>query len=281
MNRQPGVPNSGIPRIDRAWYGRQAPAGSPVGDQLRAEFISKVLDICGATEVFWLPGISDTTSTTESSRNARVFTYDATIAGNLTRLGSGLYWTMDGTADEADTPDVAALSFGNSTVGTDLPFSIVAWVNQTATTGIKAIFSKCDAAGTFREYQLVLDAAEKLNMTLYDESADAYVGRLYNTALATGSVLMVAGTYNGNAATTGVKLYSAAAQVDDTDYTAGTYVAMENTATVGRIFSSGSGTPAEFFSGTGLCVLVVAKELSRDELWALKAAGNAFFDLSL
>ena len=258
-----------------------ASPGSPIGDQLRDNFIARVLDICGAIETFWLPLPTDTTTSTEVSRNARVYTYDATIVSRLGGQGSGVSVSFNGTSGEADTPDAAALSFGNTTAGTDLPFSIVAWINQTATTGIKAIFSKFDAAGALREYQLVLDAAEKLNLTLYDESTDGYIGRLYNTALGTGSVLMVAGTYNGNAAASGIKLYSAAAQIDDTDYTSGTYVAMEDTATVGRIFSSGSGTPVEFFSGTGLCVLVVAKELTRDELWALKAAGNAFLDLAL
>ena len=253
--------------------------GTPAGTQKRQEFIARVLDICGQTEIFWLPLLTDTTGSTDVSRNARVFTWDATIAAQLTNQGSGVSVSLNGTADEADTPDVAALSFGDSAV--DTPFSIIAWVNQTATTGIKAIFSKFDAAGTLREYQLVLDAAEKLNLTLYDESADAYIGRLYNTALGTGSVLMVAGTYNGSGGPGGIVLYSAAAVIDDTDYTSGTYVAMENLATVGRIFSSGSGTPVEFFSGSGLCVLVVARALSADEMWELKAAGNAFWGLTL
>lgn len=243
------------------------------------QFANNILAICGDTRLLWVPNLTDTTTSTSLDRNARTITWDATIASQLTVQASGVSVSFNGTSDEADMPDTANLSFGDSVV--DEPFSIIAWVNQTATTGIKAIFSKFDTTGALREYQLVLDAAEKLRFRLYDESTDGYIGRLYNTALAAGGILFVAATYNGNAASSGIKLYSAAAAIDDTDDNSGTYVAMENSVTVGRLYSSGSGTPVEFFSGTGFCTVVVAKELTRDELWALKALGNAYYDLTL
>lgn len=256
-----------------------APPGSPLGNYLRDEFIAAVLDICGKVETLWLPKLGNTTTTTESSQKARVYTYDATIASRIGVQGSGLSVSFDGISNEADTPDVASLSFGDSS--NDSPFSIVAWLNQTATTGVKQIFAKYDTAGTLREYAFYLDAAEKLNLELYDESTDGTLIRRYNTALATGSVLNVAATYDGLGVQGGIKLYSAAAQIDDTNGSGGAYTAMENLATVGRIFSSGSGTPAEYFSGTGHCIIVVRGALSVDELWMLKAAGNAYFGLAL
>lgn len=255
------------------------PPGTPGGDAARLAFAATLGNIIGSGVSLWLPATTDTTASTSVLRDARVFTHDATIAARIGAQGSGVSVTFNGTDGEADTPDTADLSFGNASV--DAPFSIFAWVNQTATAGIKAIFSKYDAAGVLREYQLVLDAAEKLRLQLYDESADTYIGRVSASALATGSVLFVAGVYDGRAATAGIKLYSAAALLSDADESSGSYVAMENTATVGRIFSSGSGTPVEYFSGTGYCVGICAGELHLDQLWDMKQAGNAFYGLTI
>ena len=195
-------------------------------------------------------------------------------AGSVSREGQA---AKDGVDAGGLTGEPAGIGDG----AVDSPFSIFAWVNQTATTGIKAIFSKFDTAGTLREYQLVLDAAEKLRFRLYDESSDGYIGRLYNTALGTGSILFVAATYDGSGGSAGIRLFSAGAVVDDTDDNSGTYTAMENLATVGRVYSSGSGTPAEYFSGTGYGVGLVAKALTYDDIWALKTAGNGYYDLTL
>lgn len=257
-------------------------AGSLSGIQKRQEFIHDFLTIAPDTRLLWLPVGSETTTSTDRSRNARVITYDATVAGRYSTLGSGLSVSFNGTDQEADTPDVAALSFGDASV--DEPFSIVAWVNQTATTGIKEILTKYDITTglTKREWRFFLDAAEKLNLVLYDESVPANIGRLYNTALATGSVLFVAGTYSGSILSSGVKLYSAAALIDDTDVASGAYVAMENTASLVRLgFSQGAAAGVNFFPGSMACVALVAGALDADELHALKLLGNGYFQLTL
>src|SRR3990172_1649815 len=87
--------------------------GSIGGIQKWYEFVSRVLDICGQTETLFVPQLTDTTTSTDASRNARVYTHDATIASRLVTQASGVGVTFNGTSGEADTPDVNGLSFGD------------------------------------------------------------------------------------------------------------------------------------------------------------------------
>ena len=117
---------------------------------------------------------------------------------------------------------------------------------------------------------------------LYDESAGAKIGRAYNTALASGSQLFVAATYDGSRASTGIRLYTAGSRVDDTDSNNLTYTAMENTASLVRLgFSQGASAGANFFQGSMSLVALSGKALSREEVWSLKALCNGYFGLSL
>ena len=263
---------------------RHVPAGTPLGDQKRDEFIATLLNIGGDVRHLWLPATGDITSNTGTDRNARATTYGATVASLRKMQGSGWGLTFDASAPVATVPDAANLSFGDTLI--DQPFSVFAWLTITASAAIKEVLTKYDltTGATGLEYRFFVDADEKLNFVVYDDSAVASIGRLYNTALASdGTVLFVAGTYNGTGAIPGIRLYSAAAVVDDTNVSAGTYVAMENKAGLLRLGAqeSAAGAAGLIYNGNLYCVGLVAKALSVDELWAMKAAGNAFFDLAL
>jgi len=122
------------------------------------------------------------------------------------------------------------LSFGNGT--TDEPFSISAWVKMTDASDFKLITK--GVFGSTYEYQLGITASvngDKLGISIYGSDNSLYRGRKYDTLGMTGHEgkwTHIVGTYNGDATCAGCALYINGVQVDDTDITGGSYVAMSN-----------------------------------------------------
>jgi hypothetical protein len=265
-----------------AWYGRLPVEGSVVGDQVRNAFVAKLLNIGGDVRLLWLPKSSDTTTTTDASRNARVFTYNESLASFDTlmeSLGTGRAVVFNGTDEEADVPDAANLSFGDGAV--DKPFSIVALVNLADATS-SAILTKYDTTSGQREWIFQIATSDRPTFQVYDDSASARIGRQDATALGQNAWHILVATYDGSRASTGLRIYLDGARVDDTDNNTGTYVAMENgTEVVALGYWQTTGTKQNFFDGKMAMVMLCAKALSQDEVWAIKEAANGFFDLTL
>lgn len=271
-----GIPFD-TPIVLRSWYGRQAPEASVVGDQLKFQFLHNLQSVLGDTRLIFMPDSADTTGNTDLSRFGVTFAYDGSVAGNLNKLGSGLYWQLDGSADEADTPDVANHTFGDGAV--DQAFSIVALVNPDVNNAVMTIVSK-EASSSAEEWTFELNASGHPSLTLTDESASATIGRTDATATGTGSWLLLGATYDGTAALTGINIYVDGVVLDDTDVTANTYVAMENTAALVQV-GAHYATQAQFWNGGIALVAVTAKALDVDEMESLVLLVNGFFDLAL
>ena len=254
------------------------------GDQVDQDFVHDLLDLLGDVRALWLPGKSGTTLT-DRSRKARVLTWSEEVSAFDTKpaeLGSGYAITFNGSDEEGDTPDADDLSFGDGAV--DQPFSIVALVNVDDITSARNILAKWDSTtgAETREWELELDGSGRPMFRLYDESANAQIARYDATALTTGQWKLVVGTYDGSGASTGLRVYLNASRVDDTDSNSGTYTAMENTTQeVTLAFLVGAASNTNFFDGKMALVGLVAKELSQDEVWALKEAASGYFGLSL
>lgn len=266
--------------------GARSPEGAYLGHrrgqsrtQARREFISALLAITGDTRLLWLPGYTDTLTTTDASRNARVFTYNESIAAFDIRpsiQGYARVVRFNGTDEEADVPDNDDFSFGDGL--TDQAFSVVVLCDPDVNTAAMEFLAKENSAAA-EEWRFGLTAAGDPIFVLTDESATATIGRSDATAAGTDWVLLSA-TYDGSRVLTGVRIYRNAARVDDTNQTTGTYVAMENTAALVHLASRYS-VKARFFDGTLGLVILCAKELSLDENWQIKELVNQFFDLSL
>jgi len=251
-----------------------SPPGTAAGDQKRDEFLRYLHEVWETLLV--LPKKSDTTTLTETSRNAATVTADATVASRIAALGSGVSVDFDGTDDEADTPDAARLSFGDGAA--DSPFSLMALIKPDVNDANDVIIAKENSA-TAEEWRLELTSSGHPQLVLSDESATASIGRRDATAIGTDWVLLQA-TYDGSRSAVGIRVYVNAARVDDTDASAGTYVAMENTAALVH-FASRYTTKALFFDGRVALWAISPTQVSVERLWADKAAINAFFDLSL
>lgn len=263
--------------------------GTPAGDAARDFFLSQLIGILGDVRLLFLPGIADTTTSVDESVNARTITHSESLQVFDTppaAQGSGVAITYNGTDEEADVPDAADLSFGNATL--DEAFSICALVQVSASAAIKEILTKYDLTTgvTKREWRFHADAAEKVNFILYDESVPASIGRMYNTALTADTWMLLVGTYDGTRVAGGVRVFlydgTTKGQVDDTGASSGSYVAMEDTASLVRLgMSQGAAAQDLFFKGKIALLALSLGALSPTEVGQVAKLCDAFFDLAI
>src|SRR3989304_3585800 len=88
----------------------------PSATSVRQEFVSQLLTIGGDVRALWLAPVGGTHTPTTTGRdlNAEVWTYDATIAAQLSPLGFGQQVSFNATSDEADTPDSNNYTFNDA-----------------------------------------------------------------------------------------------------------------------------------------------------------------------
>lgn len=189
--------------------------------------------------------------------------------------------SLNGTDEEADTPDVAYWSFGaDGTGGNEPTLSFGVWAKiSEATDG--CLLSKFNSDDSFREYIFRTGDDDSLELALYDESVAGNPSIKINTdaAISEGVWHFLVATYDGSAAPSGMVLYvdgSAPAQTATDDVA---YVAMENLGSefrLGHIVASG-GVPSSFLDGViaggPLGPFVTTKELSAAEVSRLYQMG--------
>lgn len=168
--------------------------------------------------------------------------------------------SLDGTNDYAEIPDGGEFTFALK------PFSISAWINMTDATDFFVVSKFATAAAT-REWELYTTGADKPAFLIYDETADAFIARFYNTAITSyqDTWIHVAGTYDGLASVSGIKVYINGIQVDDTDSSAGAFVSSRDTAATIEIGKSDS----SFANGKIDNIIILKKELSAAEVHKL------------
>ena len=164
--------------------------------------------------------------------------------------------------------DSAAYTFGDATV--DSAFSVGALIlpNDVSTV---ALLAKYDATAA-EEWAFRINSAGKLQLELYDASANASEIGLGATALSLGQWQHVVVTYDGVQTEPDVNFYVNGAQDggDGTTTETGSYVAMENTATPLLVGASDlTATPAEEFHGRMALPFITGKALSAAEVLTL------------
>lgn len=228
-------------------------------------------------------GSATTTINDRSTKGHAVTLRDASLA---TLAASNWGPTITGEApvmvynDEShlwDTPTNADFNFGNG--ATDTGFSIVTLVNPTLEIDSKIIAKDSRVTGaTQREWSFELTAAGALSMFLFDDSADATIGRTTpNGTIAAGTFGVLAATYDGTRTSAGVKVYYNSAQVDNANLTAGTYTAMEaKSAKVGNYSLDTAGSVLAPYHGQLSLTLVVAETLTATQVRQLSYLLNSF-----
>ena len=179
------------------------------------------------------------------------------------------YYNFVGTSYEnlvrADDSD---FSFGNGS--TDSAFSIICVFEM----GASSIYPQCiigkwntTSGAETREWLMQLDSSKCLEALLYDDTANAQIGRNCSTPLTAGTRYVCVVTYDGGSISAGIKVYLNGVRADDTDDEAGSYVAMNDLTaqlTMGCRFSP---TSINYFVGKIGLTAVCAKELTAAEVW--------------
>jgi hypothetical protein len=233
------------------------------------ERISTMLEILGSPKLLCPCAEITGTSITDYTRNANTLTASESVATWYGYKNNSIYYNFNGTTmylSRADDPD---FTFGNGT--NDSAFSIAVALSPDAATSNTVIGKWSEAAGAeLREWRFFFDANKYPNIQLYDESANTYIGRLYNSAIATSTWRVFVITYDGSSTSAGCKIYMNGAQVDNTDFASGVYVAMEDTASLLYVGAKlGAAAVDGFFDGRMSWMCVTAKELSADEVWSI------------
>ena len=144
------------------------------------------------------------------------------MIGNLWRLDGA---KLNGSSDYFVVPDRDNLSFGDGT--NDKPFSISDLVNMDDATDFTIFYKR-------NEYFLGTFAGDyrKIYFYLYDHNVGNRIGRKYDTLLTSyeGQRIHLVATYDATGLNSGINIYLNGVAVDDSDSSAGTYVAMENLA---------------------------------------------------
>ncbi|MCH8848225.1 MAG: hypothetical protein J4N29_05065 [Chloroflexi bacterium] len=252
---------------------------SRTGDQVDRQLVHDLLAVLGDCRLLWLPDLADTTTSTERGRHAGTITWSESLGSwdaTRARLGAGVAVAFNGTDEEGDVPDAGRYSFGDGAA--DQPFSIVALIKPDANDALMTIVGKLDSAAA-EEWELSLSASGHPQLVLTDESAAATLAGRDAAAAGTGWVLLAA-TYDGSRAASGLRLYKDAANRTLTDDSSGAYTAMENTAASVHL-GARYATKERFFDGSIALVAVTAKALGTDDVWAVKEVVNSYFGLSL
>jgi len=162
--------------------------------------------------------------------------------------------------------DSANYTFGNGTV--DTPFSVGAWIRPNAIAS-NTIMAKYSA--TVREWRFWIDGDGKLDLELYDESADTTEIATSTSTLTQGQWQFVVASYDGTETAPVVNLYVNGTLANDgTTAETGAYVAMEDTATPLTVGCSGvTATPANEFHGRMALPFITGKALSAAEVTTL------------
>lgn len=186
---------------------------------------------------------------------------------------------LNGSTESMDAPDAA---YWTRTLAA---FSVGAWVKRASAAADATVIAKWDSTSGAekQEWLLYFDvgAGDRITLLVYDETANAYIGRAETAAFARlNSWQHILATYDGTATAAGIKVYRNGVRVDDANANSGVFVQMQDTASlvhVATLIGSG-GTRASFLNGTlaggPLGPFFTQKELSANEAAGLFEVGS-------
>jgi len=153
-----------------------------------------------------------------------LYSFDYSLNGNYGTLKGTAHYTYPGVDLDGDSDYIEIADADDfSPVSTSL--SISAWIYMDAI-GVAGFPILSKYATDKREWIFSVGSDSKLRFTLFDESAGAYIGRLYNTTLSTGKWLHVVGTFDWLGGV--IKLYLNGVRVDNADSENGAFNNVQN-----------------------------------------------------
>lgn len=258
--------------------------GYSINNQNTHRMAGSTLETMGSTCKLLLGWYTPITTETDLSGATHDATYISMETTDQGTKGSAWIITPDGSAEYVTVADHNDFSF-NSGGASDTAFSMGGIINVADTSGNQTLVAKWDATSgaELREWEINLTSAEKIQVAIYDESANVQTVRLTDSALSTGYHFWTV-TYDGaGGATAGntIKIYVDGILVASTATNNGSYVAMENLATVvsiGALKGTG-GTYTDFMTGAMGMTFIDAAELTAAQVWRMYEKTRGFYNL--
>lgn len=232
-------------------YAPTALVANIVRESLRAQCYEAVLDILGSTgTIIPLADSKHTpTVTTLVTVGGEQLTFTYSKDPNTFDIPpgiKGIIQTMkfDGVDEEADSPDNA---YWSRVAGA---FTVGAWINVVDATS-SVILSKYDAAGDTREWVFWLDAADKLQLILYDENValNPTIDSEADTVLTQDTWVFAVATYDGSANASGISVFQDGLVVASTDTDDALFVNLEDLGGTLKLAHLDA-SPASLFDGS-------------------------------
>jgi len=195
-------------------------------------------------------------------------------------LPSGLILpTFNSATAVASFGDNAAFSPGSATA--DAPFSLGIFAIPFEITAARSLVAKYDSAGTLREYDFRIASTGKLQLELYDESADTTEIATGNTVLPLWKMKFLCATYDGGETSPIVNLYiDSVLDNDGSTVETGAYVAMENTTAPLLVGARGvAATPLQLWKGQIPLAFLTNIELTPAQVAQIDRAGSQLVGL--
>ena len=153
---------------------------------------------------------------------------------------------LNGTSERLTVPDNA----GWTNTATN-PWSLIVCMYVTNQAANQYVIAKGDANdATKREWELYLDSSEKPTVLIYDESVDAYISLVKDTAVSTLVPIHFAFTHDGGTTMGASVFYVNGVSVAATAGVTGVFVSMEDLASVVTVGATGDATPTGYFGST-------------------------------
>lgn len=153
---------------------------------------------------------------------------------------------FDGTDEEADTPDAA---FWTRASGA---WTSVFWVRPDVVNAAMSFLSRYDGttSAESREWDVGMNSSGQPYIHVWDESANAKIGRLDGTSLVASQWQCLGFVDDGSDVAGALDVYLNGAVVDDTDDDTGSHLEMEGTANTTKLgFRIGASANEQFFNG--------------------------------
>lgn len=201
------------------------------------------------------------------------------------RVQKGAVWSLDmydGGNEYLIMGDIAEFTFDDN--GGANGFSMGGWIEVVATDSIQTIWSKWDETGgaaELREWKLTLDAAEKIQLDIYDESVPIGAELIVDVALTEGWHFVVV-VYDGDGGATALAddvIYIDGVSVAVTETDQATYVGMEDLACPVYIgtMEDALGANVQFFQGDLGLLFITTGTLGADEVWSAYTSTRGFY----
>jgi hypothetical protein len=207
--------------------------------------------------------------------------------GSLTEIASstfttgmsdiGRYMTTDAT-HLFNAPDSDDFSFGNGSTDTAGTWMVLA---QPGGTDVP-LLSKYDATTASPQLEWVAPYinSQYLKCKMYDMSAGASIGRASPNVVSLTVPSLFTVTYDGSAASSGIKLFINGTRVDNADWNAGSYTAMENTTSLVGSYNTSADGSLSISAAKYYVVLMLSEALTEAQVARLDNIIRAYVGIS-